>query len=306
MEITSRHRILITRGGIIKAIRSFLAGQGFLEVQTPLMIKAPVPEASIEAFPVFQGKGKPDLYLIPSPEINLKRLLAEGLDRIFQLGPVFRQEEQGSHHLPEFTMLEWYRAGADYHDLMSDCEAIIEITARSAGWKGDSVTYKGQKIDINPPFSRITIKKVFEKYADWTPGPAPNLDRFNQDMVTKIEPNLPPDRPVFLMDYPASCASLARLKTSDTEVAERVELYAGGLEIANGFSELTDHEEQEARFGKEAESRREQGLRAYSRPEEFLLSLKRLPECAGMALGIDRLVMLLTNASNINDVVAFS
>lgn len=296
---------MVTRGEIIKAIRSFLAGQGFLEVQTPLMIKAPVPEASIEAFPVFQGKGKPDLYLIPSPEINLKRLLAEGLDRIFQLGPVFRQEEQGRHHLPEFTMLEWYRAGADYHDLMSDCEAIIEITARAAGWKGNSVTYKGRKIDINPKFPRITIKKVFKKYAGWTPGPAPDLDRFNQDMVTKIEPNLPPDRPVFLMDYPASCASLARLKTSDTEVAERVELYVGGLEIANGFSELTDQEEQEARFRKEAERRREQGLSAYPWPEEFLSSLSRLPKCAGMALGIDRLVMLLTNASNINDVVAF-
>ncbi len=269
------------------------------------MIKAPVPEASIEAFPVSQGKGRPDLYLIPSPEINLKRLLAEGLDRIFQLGPVFRQEEQGRHHLPEFTMLEWYRTDADYHDLMSDCEAIIEITARSAGWKGDSITYKGIEIDIKPPFPRITIKKVFEKYAGWTPGPAPDLDRFNQDMVTKIEPNLPPDRPVFLTDYPASCASLARLKTSDNEVAERVELYAGGLEIANGFSELTDQEEQEARFRKEVGRRREQGLGAYPWPEEFLLSLGKLPKCAGMALGIDRLVMLLTNASNINDVVAF-
>jgi lysyl-tRNA synthetase class 2 len=298
--------MLAIRGRIIKAIRSFLAGQGFLEVQTPLMIKAPVPEASVEAFPVFQANGRPDLYLIPSPEINLKRLLAEGLDRIFQLGPVFRQKEHGHHHLPEFTMLEWYRTGADYRALMSDCEAIIEITARAVGWKGDSVTYKGRKININPPFPRITIKKVFEKYAGWTPGPAPDLDRFNQDMVTKIEPNLPSDRPVFLMDYPASCASLARLKISDTEVAERVELYAGGLEIANGFSELTDQEEQEARFRKEAGRRREQGLRAYPWPEEFILSLRKLPKCAGMALGIDRLVMLLTNASNINQVVAFS
>jgi len=297
---------LVTRGGIIKAIRSFLAEQGFLEVQTPLMIKAPVPEASVELFTVFQGNGRPDLYLIPSPEINLKRLLAEGIDRIFQLGPVFRQKEQGYHHLPEFTMLEWYRTDADYHALMSDCEAIIEITARAVGWKGDSVTYKGRKININPPFPRITIKEMFEKYAGWTLGPAPDLDRFNQDMVTKIEPNLPSDRPVFLMDYPASCASLAKLKTSNTEVAERVELYAGGLEIANGFSELTDQEEQETRFRKEAERRREQGLRAYPWPEEFLLSLRKLPKCAGMALGIDRLVMLLTNASNINQVVAFS
>lgn len=305
MEITSRRRMLATRGEIIKAIRSFLAEQGFLEVQTPLMIKAPLPETSIEAFPVFQGKGQPDLYLIPSPEINLKRLLVEGLDRIFQLGPAFRQEEQGRHHLPEFTMLEWYRAGADYRALMSDCEAIIKITALAAGWRGNSVTYKGRKIDINPPFPRTTIKEVFEKYAGWIPGPVPDPNRFNEDIVTKIEPNLPSDRPVFLMDYPASCASLARLKPSDSEVAERVELYAGSLEIANGFSELTDQEEQEARFRKEAGRRMEQGLNAYPWPEEFLSSLSRLPKCAGMALGIDRLVMLLTNASNINDVVAF-
>jgi lysyl-tRNA synthetase class 2 len=306
LETTSRHSILATRDRIIKAIRSYLSEQEFLEVQTPLMIKTPVPESSIEAFPVFQGKGKPDLYLIPSPEIHLKRLLAEGLDRIFQLGPVFRREEQGRHHLPEFTMLEWYRAGADYHALMSDCEAMMVITARAAGWKGNSVTYKGRKIDINPPFPRITIKNVFEKYAGWTPGPAPDLDRFNEYMVTRIEPNLPPDRPVFLMDYPASCASLARLKTSDHEVAERVELYANGLEIANGFSELTDQEEQEARFRKEAGRRKVQGMNAYPWPEEFLSSLSRLPKCAGMALGIDRLVMLLSNASNISDVVTFS
>jgi lysyl-tRNA synthetase class 2 len=297
--------ILASRGGIIKAIRSYLSEQGFLEVQTPLMIKAPLPEASIEAFPVSQGRGKPDLYLIPSPEVNLKCLLAEGLDRIFQLGPVFRQGEQGRYHLPEFTMLEWYRAGADYHALMSDCEVIMEITARAAGWKGCSVTYKGRKIDISPPFPRITIKKVFEKYAGWTPCTVPNLDRFNEDMVTKIEPNLPLDLPVFLIDYPSYCASLARLKPSDPNIAERVELYAGGLEIANGFSELTDRKEQEARFRKETLRRKKQDLNVYPRPEEFLSSLSRLPECAGMALGIDRLVMLLTNSSNINEVVAF-
>ncbi|MGB9498135.1 MAG: EF-P lysine aminoacylase EpmA [Dissulfuribacterales bacterium] len=304
-KIRSRHAILESRGEIIKAIRSYLSGQGFLEVQTPLMIKAPVPETSIEAFPVSQGKGKPDLYLIPSPEINLKRLLAEGLDRIFQLGPVFRQEEQGRHHLPEFTMLEWYRAGADYHALMSDCEAIMEITARAAGWKGYSVTYKGRKIDISPPFPRMTIKEAFEKYAGWTPCIVPDLDRFNEDMVTKIEPNLPQDLPVFLIDYPSYCASLARLKPSGPKVAERVEMYAGGLEIANGFSELTDRKEQEARFREEALRRREQGMNAYPWPEEFLSSLSGLPECAGMALGVDRLVMLLTNSSDINEVVAF-
>ena len=305
MAISSKHRMLVTRGRIIEAVRSFLSEQGFLEVQTPLMIHAPAPEPFIEAFPVPQGKGRPDMYLIPSPELNLKRLLAEGLDRIFQLGPVFRQHEQGLHHLPEFTMLEWYRAGMDYHALLSDCEAIMGTAAQAVGCKNYSVTYKGQKIDITPPFPRNTIEEVFERYAGWTPGPEPDLDRFHEDMVTKIEPKLSADRPVFLMDYPASCASLARLKPSDPKVAERVELYAGGLEIANGFSELTDMEEQDARFRKESMKCREQGNRAYPWPEKFLSSLSRLPECTGMALGVDRLVMLLTDASDIREVVAF-
>jgi lysyl-tRNA synthetase class 2 len=296
---------LSIRDRIIKSIRSFLAEQGFLEVQTPLLIEAPIPEASIQTFPVSQGRGRPDMYLIPSPEINLKRLLAEGFDRIFQLGPVFRQEERGCHHLSEFTMLEWYRTGSNYHDLMSDCEAIIKITAGAAGWENGSITYKDQKIDINPDFPRITIKKAFEKYAGWIPDVSADLERFNEDMVTKIEPNLPLDRPIFLMDYPAYCASLAKLKSSDPTVAERVELYAGGLEIANGFSELTDPVEQETRFRKEAERLMEQGFNACPWPEKFLESLSRLPKCAGMALGIDRLVMLLTNSSNINEVVPF-
>ena len=303
--ISHRYRRLATRGKIIEAIRVFLSRQGFLEVQTPLMTHAPAPESSIEAFPVSQGRGRPELFLIPSPELNLKRLLAEGFDRIFQLGSVFRQKERGRHHLPEFTMLEWYRLGADYHTLMSDCEALIETAAYAAGWKGQSIIYRDREIDISSPFLRLTINEAFERYAGWTPGPAPDLDRFDEDMVTKIEPNLSHDRPVFLMDYPASCASLSRLKPSDPAVAERVELYAGGLELANGFSELTDPREQGDRFRRELQRRKAQGLNAYPWPERFLSSLERLPECAGMALGIDRLVMLLTNASDIDEVVAF-
>lgn len=295
-----------TRDKIIKAIRSFLADQKFLEIQTPLMIKAPLPESYIKLFSVYQGEDKPDLYLVPSPEVNLKRLLAEGFDRIFQLGPVFRREEQGDYHLPEFTMLEWYRTSADYQVLMSDCEAIMEITAKAAGWKDHLIRYNGKDINIKPPFFRLTITEAFEKYADWVPGPDPDLDRFNHDMVTKIEPNLPSDRPIFLMDYPASCASLAKLKSSNPAVSERVELYIGALEIANGFSELTDRQEQEKRFKKEVERRLEQGWDFYPWPEEFLSSLNQLPECAGMALGVDRLVMLLTNSLNINEVITFS
>jgi lysyl-tRNA synthetase class 2 len=293
----------VIRARIVDALRSFLSGEGFLEVQTPLMISAPAPEPYIDAFAVPQGRGRPDLYLIPSPELHLKRLVSDGIERVFQLGPVFRKGERGRHHLPEFTMLEWYRTGADYLGLMADCEAMMQVAARAVGLQGSFLRYGGHQIDIAPPYVRITVESAFEQYAGWRPGPNPDAERFNADLVARVEPNLPHNRPVFLLDFPASCASLARLKASDPAVAERVEWYVAGLELANGFSELTDPEEQEARFRKEAGRRRELGLAEYPFPQEFILSLRDLPPCAGMALGIDRLVMLLTDAPEIDDVV---
>jgi lysyl-tRNA synthetase class 2 len=295
----------VTRARIIDALRTFLGGEGFLEVQTPLMIPAPAPEPYIDAFAVPQGRGKSDLYLIPSPELCLKRLLSEGIERVFQLGPVFRKGERGRHHLPEFTMLEWYRTGADYHGLMADCEAMMQVAAKAAGSQASFLRYGDHEIDIAPPYVRITVESAFERYAGWRPGPEPDAERFNADMVARVEPNLPHDRPVFLLDFPASCASLARLNASDPAVAERVEWYVAGLELGNGFSELTDPEEQEARFRREAGRRRVLGLAEYPFPEDFIASLRNLPPCAGMALGIDRLVMFLTDAQEIDDVVPF-
>ncbi len=297
-------RVLELRARIIQGIRQYFLDQGFLEVQTPLLVRAPAPERHIQTFSVGIGEGR--RFLIPSPELQMKRLLAQGAEKIFQLGPVFRKGERGRQHLPEFTMLEWYRAEADYTALMADCEGLFAAIAGTLGQNPDTLVYSGREIDITPPFLRITVEKAFSSLAGWTPGPCPDPDRFDEDLVTKVEPGLPADRPVFLMDYPASMASLARLKPGRKDVAERVELYCAGTELSNGFSELTDPEEQAKRFREELELRKKAGLEEYPWPEEFLEALNHMPPCAGMALGVDRLVMLFADSPDIDGVVAFT
>ncbi len=282
-----------------------------MEVETPALVGAPAPEPSIETFRIpsagfsasTPGK-RHDLFLAPSPELAMKRLLAQGMDRIFQITHVFRKEERGGLHLPEFTMLEWYRVGCDYLALMDDCESLLPAAAMVV--RDDFVVPLpgGGACSVEPPFHRLAVNEAFERYAGWVPGPCPDPDRFDMDMVEKVEPNLPVDRPLFLMDYPASMASLARLKPNNPEVAERVELYAGGMELANGFSELNDPEEQARRFRTDMERRRELGLQAYPMPEDFLRDLSRMPPAAGMAMGIDRLMMFLLGVRDIGEVVA--
>ncbi len=234
----------------------------------------------------------------------MKRLLAEGLEKIFQITPVFRREENGSMHLPEFTMLEWYRTDADYNELMEDCESMLQTAAQAAGHENKILLPDGRGFcDISTPFPRLTVNDAFEKYAGWRPGPTPDPDRFDLDMVEKVEPAISRNRPLFLMDYPASMASLARLKPGRQDVAERVELFAGGMELANGFSELIDGEEQRRRFLHDMEIRKKQGLQTYPMPEAFLEAVEAMPPAAGMALGIDRLMMLLFGAKDIREVV---
>lgn len=301
------------RDMIIRAVRRWFQEEGFVEVQTPVLINAPAPEPSIETFRIPAAHTAPDseghrrdLFLIPSPELGMKRLIARGMEKIFQIGPVFRREENGSLHLQEFTLLEWYRTGADYAALMDDCEALLRVAAMSAGRDSDIPLPGGGTCCLSAPFPRITVALAFQKYAGWTPGPDPDPDRFNLDMAEKVEPGLPVDVPIFLMDYPASMASLARLKPRDPSVAERVELFAGGMELANGFSELTDSKEQAARFAEEMKKRAELGMQAYPWPEAFLNDLVHMPPCAGMAMGIDRLVMLILKARDINEVTALT
>ncbi len=295
-----RHRLdpsrLILRARIIRSLRRFFEEEGFIEVSTPLLVSTLAPEPHIEAFSV------EDRFLITSPELNLKRLLAEGFTRIFQLGPVFRRGERGRYHLPEFTLLEWYRAEATYEDLMDDCERLFSFILKELGLP--KLIYQGQEIDISRPFLRLTVAEAFESLAGRPLGSSIDLERFYQDLAEVIEPALPRHRPVFLYDYPAPAAALARLKSTEP-VAERVELYVGGLELANGFSELTDPEEQARRFREDLKKRQALGAQIYPWPETFLKALETMPPAAGMALGVDRLVMLFTDASSIDEVVPF-
>jgi len=296
---TDRKSNLWKRSGIIQSIRQFFIGQGFLEVETPGLVPAPVPEAHINLLNTKRG------FLQASPELCMKRLLSDDFQKIFQICRCYRDGERGNRHLPEFTLLEWYRAEADYTDLMTDCEAMICHVTDILGI-GNTIHYRGRAIDFNPPWERITVQEAFQRYSPISLGEAMQTGRFDEMTVLHIEPNLNKSRPVFLCDYPASLASLARLKQGNPEIGERFELYMGGLELANAFSELIDPVEQRARFIKENNIREKHGRKAYPIPENFLTALETMPPSAVIAFGVDRFVMLLTDSDHIDDVVAFT
>lgn len=290
---------LWSRAGIIQSIRRFFIEQGFLEVDTPILIPQPVPEAHIDLLSTSRG------FLHPSPEVCMKRLLSTGFPRIFQICKCFRDNERGHLHLPEFTLLEWYRADAGYSDLMADCEAMINFVSDEMGL-GKTIQYCGQSIDLRTPWDRITIEEAFTAHSPISLREALDTDRFEEVIVLHIEPNLNASGPVFLCDYPSQFASLARLKQGRPDLAERFELYIGRLELANAFSELTDPDEQETRFNRENTIREKRGKKPYPVPMKFLDALRTMPPSAGIAFGVDRLVMLLTGAEKIDDVVTFT
>lgn len=297
--IKNRKANLRLRASIIGEIRNFFQAEGFLEVETPLRIPANAPEEHIE--PCHAG----EWYLQTSPEIAMKRLLCRGYDKIFQISKCWRNGERGSRHVPEFTMLEWYRSGSDYHHLMQDCEHLLALLAEKIGDKAKG-TYQGHPLHLERRAKKISVKEAFERYASMDMPTAIRTGCFDELLVMEIEPSLPQDIPVMLIEYPAEMAALARLKPSDAAVAERFELYAGGLELANGFSELNDPAEQRERF-REANQRREaNGFPPLPLPEPFLHELSAMPPSAGIALGIDRLVMLLADAATIDEVIAFT
>jgi lysyl-tRNA synthetase class 2 len=282
------------RARILQQVRAFFIGRGLLEVETPQRIPANAPEPYIDA--VTAG----DWVLHTSPELAMKRLLAAGFPDLFQLCRVWRDNEQGARHLPEFTLLEWYRNDADYTALMADCEALLGYLVPSA-----RLTWQGTTIDLEPPWPRLSVAEVFRRYAACTVEEALIAGRFDELLALEVEPRLGPG-PLFLTDYPAPHAALARLKPGEPTVAERCEFYLGGLELANGFTELTDPVEQRARFTRDEAVRRAAGKPPRPLPEPYLAELAKLPPCSGMALGIDRLVMLLTDAAEIAEVVAFT
>ncbi len=295
---SKRKSLLWLRARIVQTIREFFISRKYLEVETPQLIAAPAPETHIDA--VTAG----DRYLHTSPELCMKRLLASGLSRIFQMARCFRHGERGDLHLPEFSLLEWYRTGIDYLALMEECESLFSFLSDRLHL-GGRLSYCGMDIDLRR-WERLSVKRAFEKYTTVGMEQALETDTFDRTMVLDIEPHLGKKRPTILYDYPASLGALARLKPGAPHVAERFEIYVAGIELANGFSELTDSREQRRRFEKELAKRAEMGKPPSPMPERFLEDLRAMPEAAGIALGLDRLIMILGDARTIDEVVSFS
>jgi lysyl-tRNA synthetase class 2 len=292
------------RARALEEIRAFFADEAFLEVQTPIRVVAPGVDAHVDAIRSEKH------YLITSPELAHKRLLVGGVPRLFELARVLRADEQGSLHEPEFLLLEWYRAFAGYEAVMADTERLVARVARRIRRRAELISPAGRRIDARPPFPRISVRDAFRRYAgvkDAADLAATDEARYFELLVGLVEPRLAGlDRPIFLVDYPLSQAALARPSLTDPSVAERFELYAGGVELSNGYGELTDPAEQARRFRAERAARKRDKRPVYPVDERFLAALREgMPPSGGNALGVDRLVMLATGATSIAEVVAF-
>jgi lysyl-tRNA synthetase class 2 len=287
------------RAKIFELTRAFFRGNGFMEIDTPVRVPSVAPESEIVPFT------SESWFLNTSPELYMKRLLAAGYDKIFQISHCFRKGEQGRYHNPEFTLLEWYRIGADYMQMVSDTEQLV-LSIATGLETAPVIHYKNQEIDISPPWPRFTVRDVFIMAAGWDPIAELLPSRFDEDLITKVIPSFVSERPTVLLDYPAALASLARLKPNDPGVAERAEVFIGGLELANAYTELTDMQEQKRRF--EAEMRKISPKKRYeaTMPSKFLETMAYLPACGGIALGMDRLVMLFCDADSVAEVIAFT
>lgn len=284
------------RAALFRQIRSFFHQNGFLEVDTPIRLPVLIPESNIEPI------SSESQFMQTSPELCMKRLLALGCEKIYQLTPCFRKEERGSRHLEEFMMLEWYRMDADYFQLMDDCYALMNYLDSSL----DSMKVRSEvEYEFSTEWEKITVDDAFRRWGDISAEEALSKNTFDEIMVEKIEPNLGRRRPAILYDYPVECGSLARRSQDNPEVAERFELYFDGVELANGFSELTDPVEQRQRFTAEITSIEENSGRKASMPEKFLTDLDRIDTAAGIALGLDRLTMFLLGKEDISGAVPF-
>ncbi len=286
---------LKARAEIIRKIRAFFDSRDFTEVSTPVRIAAPAPEPHIDC------PESCDKYLRASPELQMKKLLAVGMDRIYQIGPCFREGELGARHNPEFTMIEWYRLGASYLDIAEDAERLLgELFADEACTGKLPVPLGAGKLPVPLDAERITVREAYRKWAGWDPWTNWNQDRFDFDMAAKIEPSLPKGL-VFLMDYPKEASSLALLRG---DVAERWELYYDGIELANCFTELCDGAEQRRRFLAAKEERKTLGESDYPIDDEFLEMLPLINSASGVALGVDRLVAALLGEGDIHSAIA--
>ncbi|MBL8940772.1 MAG: EF-P lysine aminoacylase GenX [Archangium sp.] len=306
------------------ALRRFFLSEGYLEVETPCLIGTPGLEPHIDPFevpfiPQTDIGSKKSLYLHTSPEYAMKRLLADpGCPPLFQLCKTFRNGEVSGHHNPEFTMLEFYRPNADYTAIMRDLEGALSAAEQAVAPSRGCFT--------KTPFDRLTVRDALIRYAEIdlrVHADGPSLKRaadargvytgtstsfddvFFHIFLERVERKLGVERPTFLIEYPASMASLSRLKPGEPEVAERVELYAGGIELANGFSELTDAVEQRQRLVEEQAFRRSLNRPVFELDERFLEAVGKMPEAGGIAVGIDRVLMLMLEVTQIADVLLF-
>lgn len=299
-------RSLAARAALLRAIRGMFDERHFIEVDTPSLVPSPGLDVHLDAFEV-PGEG----YLVTSPEYQMKRLLAGGLPRCFQLARCFRRGEEGGRHNREFLMLEWYRAFADMDEVIRDTEDLVRLAAQEISG-GAEIEVDGVVVDVGGPFERITVAAAFERWAGIEASRALRMaeddeDRFFRLLVERVEPKIAKSpRPVFLVGYPASQASLARLSPSDPRVCDRFELYVGGVELCNGFGELTDPVEQRRRFERDQAERARRGLPVYPIDERFVSALSEgMPRAAGNALGVDRLLALCLGERAIGDVMAF-
>jgi lysyl-tRNA synthetase class 2 len=295
---------LRARARALSEVRAYFAEQDFIEVETPVRVPAPGVDQNVEA--VAAGTH----WLITSPELEMKRLVVGGVPRQFQLARVSRREEAGHLHEPEFTLLEWYRAFAGQEEILRDTEEIVSRVALALNQNAELITSEGRLIIARPPFERVTVAEAFRAHADVSDVSelaASDEERYFRLLVERVEPALAQiDRPVFLMDYPISQAALARASPADPRFAERFELYVGGVELSNGYGELTDPVEQRRRMVSEQRRRAAEGRTVYPLNERFLSALEAgMPPTGGNALGFDRLVMLAVPTTSVQDVMAF-
>jgi lysyl-tRNA synthetase class 2 len=325
-QLAGRLPALAARARVLQAVRSFFVGQGFLEVETPARVHSPGQEIHLEAIATAGGR-----FLVTSPEYHMKRLVAAFRQPIFQVARVFRAGELGAHHQPEFTLLEWYRPEEALPAIARDCEEVVRVAARAVGRFPELPLparpgASPETVRIDQPFERTTVRALFARHAgiELTGDESPRDlaakaraagvairaalawdDVFFQVFLDRIEPALGRGRPTFVFDWPAPLAALARRKSDDPRLAERFELYAGGLELANAFDELTDPVEQRARFEHELAVRRQLGRQVYPIDEKLLSALSHMPPTSGVALGFDRLVMLALGVPDIAQAIAF-
>ncbi|TCK28206.1 lysyl-tRNA synthetase class 2 [Ancylobacter aquaticus] len=325
-----RRPFLLARRNIQAALRATFAEQDFIEVETPILQVSPGNETHLKAFATELERpdgSRTPRYLHTSPEFTAKKLLAAGEKRIVTFARVFRNGERTALHHPEFTMLEWYRAGEGYEALMEDCARLLAVAAQTVG--ASHFHFGGQVCDVTQAPERLTVADAFTSFAGidlmesvgevennrerlWHAAHRAGIrvapddtwaDVFTRVMVEKVEPHLGIGRPTVLCDYPASEAALARPKPSDPRLAERFELYVCAVELANGFGELTDPAEQRRRFIQWMDEKERLYGERYPIDEDFLAALAHMPEASGIALGFDRLVMLAAGARRIEDVL---